>query len=188
MVDLGFRSDLPFSCVSTHDATFGRVLHDRHGVVIVQFHELMFSVYRAIHIDGLKAVGLAQRQLRDAHGRIAGLSVLRPEALVRPEPEVRAVGQTISDEFDQMAYASAVVLTESGMGGAFYRSILTGIHLASRRPVPQKVFASSDEAVSWIVGKNPDGPLASRVVELQRRVSQIVQKQGESVVQSSRGR
>lgn len=174
--------------MSILDTGFGRVLHDRHGVSIHQFHDLMVAVYRSISIEGLNAVGTAQRQLHESHGKIGGLSVLRPEALTRPEPAVRAVGQTISDEFDGMAYGSALVLTEQGMGGAFYRSILTGIRLASRRPVPQKVFASSDEAVAWIVARNPDGPLAARVVELQRRVHQIVQSHADKKPMDLRGR
>ncbi|MBN8615161.1 MAG: hypothetical protein J0L92_31475 [Deltaproteobacteria bacterium] len=168
--------------MSILDTGFGRVLHDRHGVSIHQFQELMVVVYRSISLEGLKAVGSAQRQLHEAHGRIAGLSVLRPEALTRPDPAVRAAGQAISDEFDLMAYASAIVLTEAGMGGAFYRSILTGIHLASRRPVPQKVFASSDDAVTFVLGKNPHSSLAPRVVEVQRRVAHLVQSAGDKSV------
>jgi hypothetical protein len=149
------------------------MLNDRHGASIHAFFELMVVVYQSISIEGLNEVRAAQRQLKQAYGQIAGLSILRSEALTRPDPAVRAVGQTISDEFDGMAYASAVVLSESGMGGAFYRSILTGIHLASRRPVQQKVFSSTEEAIPWIVGKNPDGPLASRLGDLQRRVAAI---------------
>lgn len=133
----------------------------------------MVVVYQSITIEGLNAVRAAQRQLNQQYGQIAGLSILRSEALTRPDPTVRAVGQTISDEFDGMAYASAVVLSESGMGGAFYRSILTGIHLASRRPVQQKVFSSTEEAISWIVGKNPDSLLGTRMGDLQRRVAAI---------------
>ena len=161
--------------MSILDTGFGRVLHERNGVSVHGFDELMDVVYQSITIPGLEAVSAAQRQLHAQHGRIAGLSILRSEALTRPDPAVRAYGQTISDEFDTMAYASAVVLSESGMGGAFYRSILTGIHLASRRPVPQRVFAVSDEAIAWIVGKNPDGPLGPRLVELQRRVAHLAQ-------------
>lgn len=163
-------------------------MHDRHGVSVHQFHDLMVAVYRSITLDGLKAVGAAQKQLQEQHGRIAGLSVLRSEALVRPDPVVRNYGQTISDEFDQFAYASAVVLTESGMGGAFYRSILTGIHLASRRPVPQKVFANVDEAVTWVLAKNPEGPLAARGVEVQRRVNHLVQVQADKAQAEARSR
>jgi hypothetical protein len=161
--------------VSILDTGFGRVLHERHGVSIHGFYELMVVVYQSITLPGLEAVSAAQRQLNEQHGRIAGLSILRSEALTRPDPTVRAYGQTISDEFDGMAYASAVVLNESGMGGAFYRSILTGIHLASRRPVPQRVFAGSDEAVAWIVGKNSASQLNGRMVELQRRVGHLAQ-------------
>lgn len=161
--------------MSITDTGFGRVLHERHGVSIHGFYELMVVVYQSITLPGLEAVSAAQRQLHEQHGRIAGLSILRSEALTRPDPAVRAYGQTISDEFDVMAYASAVVLNESGMGGAFFRSVLTGIHLASRRPVPQRVFANSDEAVAWIVGKNPASQLAGRMVELQRRVGHLAQ-------------
>jgi hypothetical protein len=161
--------------VSTLDARFGRVLHEWHGASIHGFYELMVVVYRSITLPGLEAVSAAQRQLNEQYGRIAGLSILRSEALTRPDPEVRAYGQMISNEFDSMAYASAVVLTESGMGGAFYRSILTSIHLASRRPVPQRVFASSDEAIAWVVRSNPTSQLNGRLVELQRRVQLLAQ-------------
>lgn len=161
--------------MSILDTGFGRVLHERHGVSVHGFYELMVVVYQSITLPALEAVSAAQRQLNAQHGRIAGISILRSEALTRPDPAVRAYGQTISDEFDGMAYASAVVLNESGMGGAFFRSVLTGIHLASRRPVPQRVFASSDDAVTWLVSKNPQTPLGPRVVELQRRIGQIAQ-------------
>ncbi len=163
------------------------MLHDRDGVTIHAFAELMVVVYQSISIEGLNSVRAAQRRLHEQYGSIAGLSVLRSEALSRPEQAVRTVGQAISDEFDTMAYASAIVLVESGMGGALYRSILTGIHLASRRPVPQKVFASADPAIAWIVGKNPNGPLASRMTELQRRVAQIARGDGPTAM-GPRGR
>lgn len=165
--------------MSILDTGFGRVLHERHGVSVHGFHELMVVVYRSIGLEGLEAVAAAQRQLHDQHGRIAGLSILHSEALTRPDPAVRALGQRISDEFDTMAYASAVVLSESGMGGAFYRSILTGIHLASRRPVPQRVFARADEAIDWILSKNRSSPLVPRVLELQRRVALLAQSEAQ---------
>jgi hypothetical protein len=155
-------------------------------VTIHAFAELMVVVYQSITIEGLNSVRAAQRRLHEQYGSIAGLSILKSEALSRPEAAVRTVGQAISDEFDTMAYASAIVLVEQGMGGALYRSILTGIHLASRRPVPQKVFASPDLAIAWIVGKNPQGSLAPRMTELQRRVGQIAR--GESTAMGPRGR
>lgn len=131
----------------------------------------MVVVYRGgITVDVLTAVGNAQRQLHKLHGSIAGLTVLGPEALQRPGPEVRDAGQSISDEFDTIAYASAIVLAESGIQGAFYRSILTGIHMASRRPVPQKVFAEVGEAIEWIAGRNRSSAIATRSTEIHRRI------------------
>ncbi len=161
--------------MSILDTGFGRVLHERRGIAIHGFFELMVVVYETITLEDLQAVSAAQRELHAQYGRIAGLSILRSQALSRPEAVVRDYGQKVSDEFDTMGYASAVVLNESGMGGAFYRSILTGIHLASRRPVPQRVFASGEDAVTWILSKSPASPLSTRVTELQRRVAQLTQ-------------
>lgn len=150
-------------------------MHDRPELAICEIHELMVIVYRRpITGDGLAAVGAAQRRIHQAHGTIAGLSVLSAQALERPDPALRAAGQAVSDEFDQIAYASAIVLEKSGMQGAFYRSVLTGIHLASRRPVQQRVFSELTEAIEWIVSKSPESPLAERTAEVRRTIDAVL--------------
>jgi hypothetical protein len=155
-------------------------VHDRPELGICELFDLMVIVYRRpITREGLDAVRAAQRRIHDTHGKVAGLSVLGPQALERPDPSLRAAGQVVSDEFDQMAYASAIVLEESGMQGAFYRSVLTGIHLASRRPVQQRVFSELSEAIDWIVGKNAESPLALQKTEVRRRIKTL--QRGEEV-------
>ncbi|AKF09493.1 hypothetical protein [Sandaracinus amylolyticus] len=138
----------------------------------------MVAIYRGrITIDVLKAVSSSQKRLHEAHGQIAGLTLLlSTESFSRPDASVRQYGETVSHEFDSMAYASAIVLTESGLHGALVRSILTGIQLASRRPVPQRVFASVREAVEWIASKNAESPLGPRVAEVQRRIEMLAAK------------
>ena len=138
----------------------------------------MVAMYRgAITVDVLKAVSASQRRLSEAHGRIAGLTLLlSSESFARPDASVRQFGETVSHEFDGVGYASAIVLTESGLQGALIRSILTGIQLASRRPVPQRVFSNVREAVEWIVSKNPESPLAPRVAEIHRRIEALAAK------------
>lgn len=160
----------------THpEGGLGRVVHDRPELSICEIHELMVIVYRRpITGDGLAAVSAAQRRIHQAHGKVAGLSVLSAQALERPDPALRAAGQTVSDEFDQIAYASAIVLEKSGMQGAFYRSVLTGIHLASRRPVQQRVFSELTEAIEWIVSKSPESPLAERTAEVRRTIDALL--------------
>jgi hypothetical protein len=156
------------------ESGFERVLADRPEVAIFGFNELMAVVYRArISADTLRAVSAAQKQLHAAHGSIAGLSLLMGDALSRPDPKVREIGNSISNEFDEIAYASAVVVNESGIQGAIIRSVLTGIQLSARRPVPQKVFADVGNAVSWIASKNPKSALGGRALEVRRRLQSL---------------
>ncbi|WP_236519599.1 hypothetical protein [Sandaracinus amylolyticus] len=164
--------------MATLEPELGRPLVDRGDVGIFEFHDLMVAMYRGrITVDVLKAVSASQRRLHEVHGKIAGLTLLlSTESFSRPDPSVRQYGETVSNEFDGMAYASAIVLTESGLHGALVRSILTGIQLTSRRPVPQKVFAGIREGVEWIVSRNAESVLTPRLAEVQRRIETLAAK------------
>lgn len=133
---------------------------------MVSFFELMTVVYRTeITVKVLNEVTWSQNQLTARHHRIAGMTILTPAAvsLTKPSPEVREVGLIISEEFDRVGYASAMVIEPHGTQAAYFRSVLTGYQLSSQRPAPQKVFSEVAPAVRWVAARRAESPLNARV-------------------------
>ena len=100
-------------------------------------------------LDEMEHWARLQRMAASEHGRIATLSVLSRET-IRSGDDVRQLAQRMAAEFRDTTVANAVVVPEQSLFAAGFRSMLTGLSLASRSKVPHSVFRDLPDAVDWL--------------------------------------
>lgn len=103
-------------------------------------------------LDELELWAELQRAARGGAGgaeRFATLSFVT-SASIRSDDGVRDLARRMSAEFQDVSIANALVVPERSLSAAAFRSILTGITLASRSRVPQAVFRTAAEAAAWL--------------------------------------
>ncbi len=72
------------------------------------------------------------------------------------DSQQRADFQKALKEVDSVMFATAVVVTSSGFGGAALRAFVSGVILASRAPYPMKVFDAFVLGRDWLVERGVD--------------------------------
>ncbi len=111
---------------------------------------LLIAQYRDVTLaDQITRWGELQRQQVAHTGRFGTLTFVT-SASIRASDEVRGHARAMADEFKSTARANAVVVPERSLSAAAFRSILTGISLASRSTVPQSTFRDTREALAWL--------------------------------------
>lgn len=117
--------------------------------------------YRLVHLVAYHATPTSTTlQLSDRYhrilrerfpGRTGILSWIAP-SLGMPDKEVRALGADLFKVVAREIRCSATVIAGEGFWASTARSVLTGIHLLSRQPCPNRAFAKVDEAAQWMAG------------------------------------
>lgn len=111
---------------------------------------LLVARYRDVtQVDQIRRWGELQREQVAISGTFGTLTFVT-SASIRASDDVRSQAREMADEFRSTAKANAVVVPERSLSAAAFRSILTGISLAARSPVPQSTFRTSGEALTWL--------------------------------------
>jgi hypothetical protein len=80
---------------------------------------------------------------------LALLQVVPPSAIAPEAPARTAVAKLLKDS-DDIVSCSATVYEGSGFRAAMVRSIIAGINTLARQKYPTRVFATLNEAATWI--------------------------------------
>lgn len=111
---------------------------------------LLVAQYRDVTlIEQIRRWGELQRDQVSRSGTFGTLTFVT-SASIRAGDDVRSHARAMADEFKSTARANAVVVPERSLSAAAFRSILTGISLASRSSVPQSTFRDTREALAWL--------------------------------------
>lgn len=108
---------------------------------------------RVVEVGDIKALTAVQYETVDRYGCCLVLSVIRAGIKMTVDDEVRKAGEVNLKEFERFTRGSAMVVEAGGLRASFFRSVITGIHLIARSPVPQKIFDNIDDAVLWLADR-----------------------------------
>lgn len=147
-------------------------------------HGCMIAVIwgRVVELGDIKALTEVQHEIIDRYGCCLVLSVIRAGIKMTVDDEVRQASEANLREFAQFTRGSAMVVEAGGLRASFFRSVMTGIQLVTRSPVPQKVFDNIGDAVLWLVDRptvdrkmlDEINPLVTGAYELADRFGQPV--------------
>ena len=108
---------------------------------------------RDVVAQDLELLSEVQREVVASVGHNVVLSIIRAGLSMSVNEGVREGGQANLREFQDATLASVMVVEAGGMRAAFFRSVVTGIHLVTRTKVEQRVFDSIDEGVRWLLAR-----------------------------------
>jgi hypothetical protein len=83
-------------------------------------------------------------------GKVVELSIIHPSAS-RLSLEQRSRLARLIKRWESERTAAATVVLAGGLTGAVQRSLLTGLLMVVRPPHPTQVFASTGEALEWLL-------------------------------------
>ncbi len=136
------------------------------------FDNVHLCVYRdELTMDALNAANQHHRALMARHPSTFVLGVAQPN-LPLPASEVRVRGAELIQENRESVLGAATVLVGGGFWASAVRSVMTASFALARQPYPSKVFATSEEAATWLTtfeaGARLSVPgLATALTELQ---------------------
>jgi hypothetical protein len=142
------------------------VFKDEHYQV-AQWPTLVLAMWRSKPtLDRLVTVERAAEQASRT-GQKFGVLVVIDASCDKPDPEFREKNSEMLNRFEHKLYGVANVLEGDGMRAVGLRFVLSGIMMTSKSRVPQKVFATADEALWWLhtLGSTPDPGEVQQVVE-----------------------
>jgi hypothetical protein len=136
---------------------------------------LLTSWRERIQATDLTQCLAASRSLHAAHanGRVATLAVV-DAAVSLPDDATRKLSVQMMDAMNGVQAGSATVIDGDGFRVSAARAAFAGMTMLSRTSWPQKVFATVEDAASWLCrlpelrGKSA-GDLAAAVATLRRR-------------------
>jgi hypothetical protein len=128
-----------------------RVLHAGADVVIGQVRETLVSIWRNQPLPrtfGWQRTELT-RLVRKLPGQASFMCVIEDSCAPLDDPLRKETVQMLAG-FGRNLRALAVVIEGSGFKASITRSVLVGIQLLSRLPVPVKFFRSAEEGAPWL--------------------------------------
>jgi hypothetical protein len=104
---------------------------------------------------GIADVRVLERAQREFTGTLRGgkcvmVSLVEATTIRPPDDQTRALIRATIDQIAPHAGAPATVLTSTGFAASVLRGLLSGLMLAQRQPHPAKVFATIDEAATFL--------------------------------------
>lgn len=109
---------------------------------------------RVVEVGDIKALTEVQHEIVDRYGCCLVLSVIRAGIKMTVDDEVRKASEANLRDFEPYTRGSAMVVEAGGLRASFFRSVMTGITLVTRSPVPQKIFDNIGDAVLWLVDRD----------------------------------
>ena len=141
----GPRGDASHLIAPQRLASEARSILSDEGALVVEWGDVLLSLWgRAIDTGDLEVI---ESELRQLNRRMMGIVAIKSSAPV-PESELR---QRMSDfSFDPRYFAGSVVVFKgSGLRASIVRSVMIGIRLMVRGPIPTHVTGDVDDAVRW---------------------------------------
>jgi hypothetical protein len=130
------------------------VHEEEQGFGLATYRSLIVVVWgRTVRLPDIQALTKVQRELIDRYGHFAVLTIIRAGLLMSVDDEVRRLSENNLREFQAFNRGNSMVVEAGGLRATFFRSVMTGIQLLARSPVPLKVFDNIDEAVHWVLDR-----------------------------------
>lgn len=128
--------------------------HDEQHFCVARRCGLVVVVWgREVEAADLERLAKTQREVIAEHGHCLVMSIIRAGLSMSVKDDVRRAGEQNLRDFAATTLGSAMVVEAGGIRASFFRSVITGIHLATRSKVQQKVFDNIDEAVGWLMAR-----------------------------------
>ena len=121
---------------------------------------LLVVVQQAVSSIGVSAIQRGFEQLEAQHGRMGYLSFIEGSRCTSMDAKGRKLMADVVRRHTSRIGVAAMVVAGEGFRCTVVRSVLTGIHLASRAEHPMRVFPTLDPAMAWYQATWPRRKLA----------------------------
>jgi hypothetical protein len=174
------RADAPRSAVVPTTWRKVAVMHEVlwHGpteVIAKSGDCLLVAISETLSATGVGAIRRGFEEIASEHARFGYLSHVDGKVGASMDSRARKLMADVVGRHSPRIAAAAIAVSGQGFRATVVRSVLTGIHLASRASHPLRVFANLDGALNWYDARFPTRKTAP--VVLRESMKRIVEQQ-----------
>ena len=120
---------------------------------------LIVIVEQTVSNIGVNAIRRGFEQLEAQYGQVGYLSYIEGTKCTLMDARARELLADVIRRHTSRIDAAAMIVNGDGFRATLVRSVLTGIHLASRAVHPMRAFSTMDPALAWYGEKRPSRKL-----------------------------
>ncbi len=154
--DPGRRDSLAARASAPTPARFQVISKGPDETVATACDCLIVVVERTVSTLGVNAIRRGLEQLSAKHERVGYFSYIEGEQCSTMNASARELMADVVQRYTTRFGAAAMVVSGGGFRSTVVRSILTGIHLASRASHPMRAFGTLAPAFAWYEQVYPD--------------------------------